>query len=224
MPQDKAQSMSANPALTDSGGGILVPTPFPGETVILRRPGIEIDLDGVRTGSGRWKARGTLFLTNIRCVFVADAPDPSGLVAFDLPLVYIRKDRFNQPIFGANNLSGECWPAQDNGGPLGSLAPHVFRIYFTEGGYGTFTSFYYRFREYYEAHMQQVARHQIAANAAPTSYDMPSNWQQTAFVDPNDPTTLYLSQPVQQQLPEQPRYSPLYGQDDAPYEGTGLRP
>ena len=30
----------------------------------------------------------------------------AGLVAFELPLAYIYSDKFNQPIFGANNLSG----------------------------------------------------------------------------------------------------------------------
>ena len=31
----------------------------------------------------------------------------AGLVAFELPLAYIRKDKFNQPIFACNNLSGK---------------------------------------------------------------------------------------------------------------------
>ena len=31
----------------------------------------------------------------------------AGLVAFELPLPYIYNDKFNQPIFGANNLSGK---------------------------------------------------------------------------------------------------------------------
>lgn len=29
-----------------------------------------------------------------------------GLVGFDFPLVYIRADTLNQPIFGCNNLTG----------------------------------------------------------------------------------------------------------------------
>ena len=28
-------------------------------------------------------------------------------MAFELPMAYIYSDKFNQPIFGANNLSGE---------------------------------------------------------------------------------------------------------------------
>ena len=35
----------------------------------------------------------------------------SGLAAFELPLAYIRKDKFNQPIFACNNLSGITAPA-----------------------------------------------------------------------------------------------------------------
>ena len=31
----------------------------------------------------------------------------AGLVAFELPLAYVYSDKFNQPIFGANNLSGK---------------------------------------------------------------------------------------------------------------------
>lgn len=75
----------------------------------------------------RWKAKGELFLSNVRMVFVAKTPDADGLRAVDLPLVYIRGDRFNQPIFGCNNLSGECWPVCDAGGPSGSLPPLPYK-------------------------------------------------------------------------------------------------
>lgn len=57
----------------------------------------------------RWGARGTIFLSNMRLVFVADKPDnTSGLQAFELPLAYISEEDFKQPIFFANNLSGRC--------------------------------------------------------------------------------------------------------------------
>ena len=77
-----------------------------------------------------------LYLTNLRLVFVAKQADAAsgmlsaeftdtkikgtaelrtgvsaGLVSFELPLAYIRKDKFNQPIFACNNLSGRS----DNG-------------------------------------------------------------------------------------------------------------
>jgi WW domain-binding protein 2 len=69
-------------------------------------------------------------------VFVAKTPDSSGLEAFDIPLLYIRNDSFNQPIFGCNHLAGECWPVAADGGPGGSLPPHKYKINFLEGGIG----------------------------------------------------------------------------------------
>lgn len=78
----------------------------------------------------RWKAKGELFLSNVRMVFVAKHADADGLRAVDLPLVYVRGDRFNQPIFGCNNLSGECWPVRDDGGPGGSLPPLPYKCAF----------------------------------------------------------------------------------------------
>ena len=56
--------------------------------------------------------------------------DQAGLHAFELPLAYLRGDKFNQPIFGCNNLSGECWPAVAGGGPAGGMPPHKFALYF----------------------------------------------------------------------------------------------
>jgi len=46
-----------------------------------------------------------------------------------------------------------------------------------------------------------------------------------AFVDPNDPSTIYLSQPVDdsQRLSYQPVYAANYGKDEK-YEPMGLRP
>lgn len=70
--------------------------------------------------------------------------DRAGLHAFELPLAYLRGDKFNQPIFGCNNLSGECWPAVEGGGPAGGMPPHKFALYFKEGGVGTFLPLYFR--------------------------------------------------------------------------------
>jgi len=47
-----------------------------------------------------------------------------------------------------------------------------------------------------------------------------------AFIDPSDPSTIYLTQPVDEaaRLPHQPVYAECYGKDDKPYEPMGLRP
>lgn len=55
----------------------------------------------------RWSTAGALYLSNIRLVFVAEKADASGLAGFDIPLVYICKEKLNQPIFGCNNLAGK---------------------------------------------------------------------------------------------------------------------
>jgi len=54
----------------------------------------------------RWTATGTLWLTDVRLVFIAPTITDDGLHAFDFPLAYITHDKFNQPIFGCNNLAG----------------------------------------------------------------------------------------------------------------------
>ena len=45
--------MAANPALLWAADGALIPTPFLGEIVALRRGGVRISLDNVRTASGK---------------------------------------------------------------------------------------------------------------------------------------------------------------------------
>ena len=47
-----------------------------------------------------------------------------------------------------------------------------------------------------------------------------------SFVDPGDPSTLYLAQPVAagDVLREQPVYAADYGKEEDRYESTGLRP
>lgn len=44
--------MAANPALVDVQG-VMTPAPFPGETLALRRDGVEFLVDGLRTASGK---------------------------------------------------------------------------------------------------------------------------------------------------------------------------
>lgn len=46
-------TMSANPALVRTGAAELVPAPFPGELFLLRRDGVYLELDAVRTTSGK---------------------------------------------------------------------------------------------------------------------------------------------------------------------------
>eukprot|EP01025_Chloroclados_australasicus_P029046 TRINITY_DN2886_c0_g1_i1.p1 TRINITY_DN2886_c0_g1~~TRINITY_DN2886_c0_g1_i1.p1 ORF type:complete len:223 (+),score=33.62 TRINITY_DN2886_c0_g1_i1:102-770(+) len=222
--------MTANPALVETLARDTIPAPFPGESILLQRKGINIDINGVRTSSGKWQTRGVLYLTTVRMVFVAEKTDQrSGLAAFDLPLVYLQDIKFNQPILGANNLSGEVWPAIEGGGPAGTYPPHGFKLYFKEGGVGTFLPLFFRSlqnaRVWYARTQQQQQQQQQQPTAQGQEQQEPENMVATAFVDPNDPTRVFLTQPVDEscRLPVAPVYAANYGQPET-YEPMGLRP
>lgn len=146
-------------------------------------------------------------------VFIAKHEDHvGGLLAFDLPLLYIRNDQFNQPIFGCNNLAGECWPVSPDGGPGGSLPPYKWKLNFLTGGVGTLLPIYYRFMkavreaEHDRKRAEELANHGVVKQTV-----------NHAFVDPNDPTTLYLTQAVGEdaRLPNVPVYAANYGSNES---------
>mmetsp|Transcript_31535 Transcript_31535/g.100570 ORF Transcript_31535/g.100570 Transcript_31535/m.100570 type:complete len:220 (+) Transcript_31535:40-699(+) len=202
-----------NPPMVNTPGGA-VPAPFVGEQWVLRREGVEVQVDCVGpSGSGTWSARGALFLSHVRMVFVAGSRDPStGLFAFDIPLSYLRGEKFNQPIFSCNNLTGVVFPAREGGGPYGTFPPHNVKLLFKEGGVGTFLPLFFHFvGEARAAHQPPPP----AAEPAPTMAAMPppaprpqapsappaggvDQVVRTAYVDPSDPTTLYITSPVSQ--------------------------
>lgn len=232
--------MSVNPALihisdphTHGGQAMLFPAPFQGESFLASREGMQMDIDQVLTPSKRWSAKGTVFLSNVRLVFVADQPDPlSGLAAFDLPLVYIRNDSLRQPIFGCNNLTGECWPAVEGGGPAGTLPPHKWTLYFLEGGIGTLYPLYYTLVERAREAFARAAEHRAMGGdegaegsgwreemSDPLPAPLAEGLASRAFVDPHDPSTIYLTQPTggseRLQRPRyEERYAASYGEDE----------
>jgi len=204
--------MAINPALVTTGTTELFPAPFPGESILLKRTKMSLDLNGLRSNPSKWSSRGTLYLTNIRMVFVADARDPSGLHAFDFPLSYLRNDVLNQPIFFCNNLSGEVWPAEEGGGPSGTLPPYDFKLYFKEGGIGTFYPLYYAMVDAAKKAAAQRMHFQATRESEQYVRDVASK----AYIDPNDPTTVYLTEPVHesQRLSECPKYAANYNADE----------
>lgn len=200
--------MAANPPLFVDAHNQRVrwPLQYVGEQILLSRGGVELKLEGspLRTRSHRWSARGTVFLSNMRMVFVADKPDSSsGLEAFELPLAYIADEDFRQPILFANNLSGRCFPVE--GGPGGGEALQ-FTLYFKEGGVGTFIPFFFRSCAYVRSMANQMQQQQQAVAPGGADYPPPAagsdgatppqQFLQTALVDPSDPTKVYLTQPV----------------------------
>ena len=78
--------MAANPSLQTAADGRPIPVPFVTEVLALRREAIELVIDGVRTTSRRWSARGLLYLTTLRLVFVAQETHESGINTSDILL------------------------------------------------------------------------------------------------------------------------------------------
>ena len=69
--------MSANPRLTQVPGQGLVPLPYDTEHLLLSRE-VDFSVDGVQTQTGRWSARGHLFLSNLRLILTTEKEDTSG--------------------------------------------------------------------------------------------------------------------------------------------------
>uniref|UniRef100_A0A453LAJ8 GRAM domain-containing protein n=1 Tax=Aegilops tauschii subsp. strangulata TaxID=200361 RepID=A0A453LAJ8_AEGTS len=75
--------MAENPQLFGNG----MPVPFHGEMFVLARDGVEFHVDKIPSApGGHAKTKGTIYLSNIRMVFVAAKP-VGNFFAFDMPLV-----------------------------------------------------------------------------------------------------------------------------------------
>lgn len=80
--------MAVNPELFSNG----MPVPFVNEMFVLARDGVEFEIDKIPgSHGGHVQAKGTIYLSNIRMVFVANKAVGS-LIAFDMPLLYVRQE------------------------------------------------------------------------------------------------------------------------------------
>ena len=116
--------MAFNPTVTSNGTPV---TPEDAnEVFLLSRGGISFSVEAKETG--KFSGNGTLFLTSHSIFFVAKKiTTQRGLqfVSFRLPITNITEEKFNQPIFGANNLSGKCSPVV-----VGSTSDFKFKFNF----------------------------------------------------------------------------------------------
>ena len=109
----------------------------------------------------------------------------SAFKAFDLPLSLISEEDFVQPIFGANYITGKCMPL------LNSLPGIItFKVWLMTGGCGTFAPAYLRMVKSCRANRGRGAQQSVI-----NSYQVPSGGK-TAYIDPNDPSVIYLQQPA----------------------------
>merc|ERR1712187_784445 len=100
----------------------------------------------------------------------------SDFKSFEVPLEQLDKPKFQQPIFGANYLEGQCKPSPGEEGPLAG-GPTPFSLTFNSGGCGTFLPLFFGL-------MAEVQERQASANSiAQAAQDGRLN--QVAFVDPS---------------------------------------
>ncbi|KAK8794153.1 hypothetical protein WA171_003278 [Blastocystis sp. BT1] len=174
--------MSVNPGIGQDG----VPILFVGEKLLLRRNRMRLIS---KIGNFNVKSDGILYLSTVRLIFIADKQTES-FTGLDVPLMSIRNEKFNQPIFGSNNLSFNVVPQTG----WGESYQFSVVLEFRNGGAQTFLRIFWKL-------MSTVndVRNLPVATAVPTpAMEVASgNWVRTAFVDPSDPTYIYTSQPVQ---------------------------
>ena len=123
-----------------------------------------------------------MILTSCRVICVNK--NKSAFKAFDLPLSLISQEGFAQPIFGANYIHGTCKPL------LNSLPGNIsFKVWLMNGGCGTFAPAYLK--------MVASCRRNRGRGAEQTVINSYQNAgkRKTAYIDPNDPSVIYLQQP-----------------------------
>jgi len=192
--RSSVEEMAENPQLFGNG----MPVPFNGEMFVLARDGVEFHVDKIPSApGGHAKTKGTIYLSNIRMVFVATKP-VGNFFAFDMPLLYVHGEKFNQPIFHCNNISGFVEPVVPDSQNRALYSTHTFKILFKEGGCGTFVPLFLNLitsvRRYNQFEAQSAAAPRVdPLQAAQTPVD---DMMRHAYVDPNDPTKIFLQQPA----------------------------
>mmetsp|Transcript_13974 Transcript_13974/g.44743 ORF Transcript_13974/g.44743 Transcript_13974/m.44743 type:complete len:210 (-) Transcript_13974:139-768(-) len=166
----------------------MTPMSKAGEFYLCERPKLSFELTSPGMPALRAK-KGTLFVTTQRLVFVPQPAvrlrDGATFSSFEMPLADISGEKFNQPIFGANNLTGTVKPSTG----MGLTYESKFKLTFGHGGAGTFLPLF--FRALYE--LRDPAS---AAAAGTLSQAVMSGTFSTVVVsDPNDPSIIYVTQP-----------------------------
>lgn len=156
------------------------------ECFVLSRDGIHFSAkSGPRN---KIDAYGTLYISTLRMVFVNEKAGSDNR-GFDIPLATLYKESFNQPIFGANNMTGLSPPLD-----LPEGADHwKWCISFRNGGVGTFLPFFFRLLQEMRRRMQEAS----APTAQPT---------QVSTTRPPHPP---LRAPTLDSIPNHPRRSSL---------------
>jgi len=96
--------MSWNPPLVNGA-----PEPIGGEAFFCERRGMILECTAPDTGIN-FSIYGRIILTTLRIVFLKNPEAVAPFEALDIPMAKLTEERFNQPWFGSNNLSGVVHP------------------------------------------------------------------------------------------------------------------
>lgn len=157
-----------------------------------------------------YKGKGDIFMSNFRLVFIPKKPDPHFQIqSFEIPLSCVNDYSFQQPMLGANRLSGKVYAISGGAVQRGS-STISWTVYFNNGGFGTFVPLFYQLATYaarYRPNFDTVTQQQPTA---PPQEDetttAPASFFQAALIDPNDPSTIILTQPSVEKKDEQGTY------------------
>ncbi|CAD8192291.1 unnamed protein product [Paramecium pentaurelia] len=171
--------MALNPPITQTG----VPLRVDQEFFILYRN--EMEGEFKIENMGKFSAKGKVYVTTCRMVFVSDKFQRESFKSFDIPLAYLSAEKFQQPIFGSNYLEG-------NVDPLYNLLPGKthFKLWFKAGGCD-------KFLKILVSILTQIRRQRGSGQRVPDARMMENfaRNQSQAFIDPNDPSVIYVQQP-----------------------------
>ncbi|TMW64991.1 hypothetical protein Poli38472_009158 [Pythium oligandrum] len=170
--------MSFKPQLFADEGKLL-PLANEDELFILERAKISFQ---VKTMDHAYKGKGRIYCTTQRVIFVAEKGSMQHGIffeAFEIPLQNMMDEKFNQPIFGACSISGLVTPSE---GEDTDTVKFSWKIIFDNGGTGIVLPVFLRMLE--KRKRQETLDMNFVQN------------QNKAFVDPNDPTVIYIAQPV----------------------------
>lgn len=198
----RKKEMALNPPIDQNTG---VPLAITGEHFIMMRSGISfrVDIDDL----GELSGKGVIFLTTLRIVFVNTSPsrprelDGRSFNSFDIPLAYLSNENFNQPILGANNLTAMVAPITE----LGLTGMSTFKISFNEGGCGTFLPIFIALVQ----NIRQITATRTYNDFVQTVES--GSFRSQAYVDPSDPTVIYVTQPTEAQPTQSVAYPGISG-------------
>jgi hypothetical protein len=153
----------------------------------VQRKGVVLKLTSDSPSLSKIEAKGELVVTTVRMCFLPTHP-VGAFTGLDIPFSGITGEDFKQPIFGANALEGTVAPVPGRG----LDRPARFRLAFNEGGCGTFLHVFFGLIERHRKADEEARRAFFTAPRAVETFIH----EQQAYVDPSDPSILFIVQPA----------------------------